>query len=386
MLVRYYGHVGLPTGYGDAAAEMCMAILSAGLDLEISTDGKALPQRFLPLATCIKNEADLSPPDAIIVHTLPMDCAKLLALSQAGDRYPRARRIAYTTWEGASLIPQSMAVELSHFDQIWVPSTATARCVTLRHAGAMNARVCVVPHAFDESLWSGDDTVTEHSIGEGPYRFYYVGAWVLRKNVDGLIRAYLRAFDAEDDVELVIQSSGARDSACQIAQLATGLQPGSLATIRFSNRRMSYEEIQALHRECHCFVTATRGEAWNIPAFEAMLARRHLIVPSGSGSDDFLKGTSAALYDSRLSPAYGEVELVQAPDAPPGYGVAHYVGHQGLSVLSDWRDPDLGELADLMALAYSSRRTGLTISSDPVSRFGRAAVGRRILDLLQGVT
>jgi len=303
-----------------------------------------------------------------------------------GDQFPMARRVAYTTWEGASMIPAEMRQSLAQFDQVWVPSSPTARCMA-HPIGNSLTRVCVVPHPFEENLWSPDDTAT--SVGEqapssGPYRFYYVGAWTARKNVDGLVRAYLRAFDADDDVELVIQSDAANESACAIAQLCSGLGDRERPTIRFSNRRMSHDEIGALHRECHCFVTATRGEAWNLPAFDAMLARRHVIAPGGMGSDDFLKGTSANLYGSQLSPAYGEVWLVDSSDAPPGYGRAQYVGHQGLSVLSDWRDPDLIELSDLMSLAYTGRRSQLSVTVDPVSRFGRAAVGRRIADLLQG--
>lgn len=384
MLVRYYGHVGLPTGYGDAAAEMCMAILSAGLDLEISTDGKALHRRFLPLATCIRSKTELSPPDAIIIHTLPMDCGALLESTGVGDQFPKARRVACTTWEGASMIPGEMQQSLAQFDQVLVPSAPTARCMTMSNP---LTRVCVVPHPFDETLWTDEGIIASYNVGAGPYRFYYIGAWTARKNVEGLIRAYLRAFTADDDVELVIQSHAAPESACQVAQLSSGLGDQPIPTIRFSNQRMSHEEIAALHRESHCFVTASRGEAWNLPAFDALLARRHVIASGGMGSDDFLKGTSAdLLYASRVSPAHGEVRLVDAPDVPAGYGVAHYVGHQGLSVRSDWRDPDLCELASLMALAYAARRSNLQVTYDPVSRFGRRAVGRRIADLLQGAS
>lgn len=385
MLVRYYGHVGLPTGYGDAAAEMCMAILSAGLDLEISTDGDACHKRFLPLAKSFKNEHELSPPDAVIVHTLPLDCEKIL-IDKVGDRFPKAMTVAYTTWEGASLIPPEMARSLSVFGHVWVPSSATARCMT-NPAGSLGVVGCaVVPHPFDESLWTDEGLIASYNGGPGPYRFYYIGAWTARKNVDGIIRAYLRAFTADDDVELVIQSHSAPESACHVAQLSSGLGDKPMPTIRFSNRRMSHDEIAVLHREANCFVTASRGEAWNLPAFDALLARRHVIAPGGMGSDEFLKGTSADLYGSRIAPAHGEVRLVDAPDVPAGYGVAHYVGHQGLSVRSDWRDPDICELADMMASAYAARLSHLQVKYDPCLRFGRVAVGRRIADLLQGAS
>jgi hypothetical protein len=379
MLIRYYGHVGVPSGYGDAGAEMCMAIHGLGhgeIDLEISTDGKQLHNRYLPLASCLRNESELSPPDVVIVHTLPMQCRTFLAKTQIRERFPSATCVAYTTWEGWSGMPPEMAADLAAFDQVWVPSSATARRT---HAG--QARVVVVPHAFDD-----ESTVGRESPRPRPdtYRFYYIGAWNSRKNVEGVIRAYARAFDKGDDVELLIQSAQAAPSACRIAQLATGIDPDKMPVVRFSNRRMSDEQIQAVHDEAHCFVTAARGESWNIPAFDALLAGNHVISPAGLGSDDFLQRTSAALYDFTETPGFGDVRLIEDPSAPAGYARAQYVATQGLSARSLWLEPNLIELANAMRFAYLNRITDLRIDYDPAELFGRGAVGLRILDVLQG--
>jgi glycosyltransferase involved in cell wall biosynthesis len=382
MLIRYYGHVGLPSGYGDAASEMCMAILGAGFDLEISTDGEQCHQRYMPLARCFRNEAELRDPDVVIVHTLPLDCAEILAKNRVRQKTPEALCVAYTTWEGASVIPREVAEALSAFDHVWVPSTGTAHLIEPAYSpGAV--RVVVVPHPFDGTRWTASREDLRRSTLEQPYRFYYVGAWSSRKNVDGVIRAYMRAFSVHHRVELLIQSAQAAPSACQVAQFATGIEDHK-PVIRFSNQWLSHDDLGALHQTSHCFVTASRGEAWNLPAFDAMLARNHIIAPAGLGSDDFLAGTSAELYGSRLSPAVGDVRLVAARDAPPGHAVAQYWGAQGLTVRSDWRDPDLADLSDKMKAAYRQQMTNLRIDYDPVERFGRVAVGRRIAEILQG--
>ncbi len=387
MKIRYYGHVGVPTGYGDAAAEMCMAIAGAGHDLEISTDGDNCHRRFLPLVRCFKNEAALTPPDVVVVHSLPLDCAKILSSRHIREQYPKALCVAYTTWEGASWVPESLVVAFSMFDQIWVPSFQNK--ATICHPRLDGIPVEVVPHAFDESRWAEAASRSPPAPPARPYRFYYIGAWTARKNVDGLIRAYLRAFRAGEEVELILQSAGAGDSALEVSALSTGLvgegSAPTMPTIRFSNRRMSHEEIMALHRESHCFVTATRGEAWNLPAFDAMLAGRHIIAPKGQGSDDFLEGTSATLYGSRLAPAFGDVLLVDAPNVPAGHAVAHYVATQGLTARCEWRDPDLVDLALRMRGAFGVTDT-LWVPYDPRERYGRAAVGQRITQILKGAS
>jgi glycosyltransferase involved in cell wall biosynthesis len=440
MLVRYYGHVGGASGYGHAANETCMAMLEAGIDLEISTDGKQLRAPHLPLSRCIRNEADLTgDPDVVFVHTLPIDCGKMLQRANVGGLSPpldrRQRAIAYTTWEGSSPASLEVADALDAFTDVWVPSEVTANL--LRPSG-INPRVSVVPHAYytvgapranaacsrcgdfhairiapGDAVVSpdGPGTVVEWSQLGGPvyfrvqfadgarenydpcqlthprtdpYRFYYIGAWAIRKNVEGVIRAYLRSFSPQDNVELVIQSSGAADSACDIARIATGLTLEQMPPVRFSNQRVSDAQLREIHRSCQCFVTATRGEAWNLPAFDAMLHGNHVIAPAGMGSDDFLAETSADLYPGIRAPAGGEVCFVADPSAPPGHLTGVYFGTQGLTVRSEWIEPDIARLGLLMRKAYVERITSLSVTYDPAARFGRAAVGSLIKSLLEG--
>jgi glycosyltransferase involved in cell wall biosynthesis len=435
MLVRYYGHVGAASGYGQAANETCMAIREAGIDLEISTDGKQLRHPHLPLSSCIRNEADLTPnPDAIIVHTLPLDCIKLL---RKADMATCARLIAYTTWEGTAPISHAVQVALSGFTDVWVPSSVTASWFA-----AADRTATVVPHAYYTAMGGrsdrpcsrcgdfhvidrfnvgdrvssphGDGVVTEWSQYAGPvhvvialddgvravvppcllrtlgrdtiYRFYYIGAWVSRKNVDGVIRAYLRSFAPTDKVELVIQAAGAGDSACDVARIATGLGIEDMPPVRFSNQRLSDEQIRSLHRQCNCFVTATHGEAWSLPAFDAMLAGNHIIAPRDMGSDHFLMDTSADRYGGVRVPAGGEVWLASDPMAPAGHVSAVYLGTHGLTVRSEWIDPDISMLGKLMRRAYVENKINLRVNYSPAALFGRQAVGARIKSLLEKST
>ncbi len=371
MLIRYYGHVGVPSGYGDAANELCMAILSAGIDLEIQTDGTQLHKRFLPLAACVPPTADLSSdPDVVIIHTLPLDCHRVLVSQRIRETCPRALCIAYTTWEGVgAAIPLLEA--LMPFDRVWVPSECNKQCIETLFAPYS---VDVVPHPYDaDRRWSRTE--------EGTYTFLYVGAWALRKNVEGVIKAYSRSFTPADDVLLQLHCAGAAPDACLLAQVATGLSLEQMPPIAFSAERVSDEDLWSLHQISHCFVTASRGEAWNLPAFNAMLAGQHVIAPRGQGSDDFLRDTSAYLYGSQTVPASGEVRMenITAEGA-----TARYWGCQGLTVREDWMEPDIASLGILMRRAWAERVVSLQINYDPAERFGRDAVGRYVRDLLEG--
>jgi len=301
----------------------------------------------------------------------------MLERSGAREDFPAAQFIAYTTWEGVSRTPPSIVASLSRFDKVWVPSTITSYRMFDRVG---YPPVFVVPHPFDETLWTGK---TSTPIQDGVYRFLYVGAWTARKNVDGLVRAFMRTFSNEP-VELVLQCARAPESACEIAQFATGLSGSAVPNIRFSNARLPRAKLLALHRECNAFVTAARGEAWNMPAFDALLARRHIIAPSGLGSDDYLSETSAHLCICHPTPAYGEVTLAQSANAPPGHMAAVYLGTPGLNARADWLEPDLNELGDIMMESYRRGITDLHVRYDPAQRFGRVAVGNLITKILEG--
>src|SRR6185295_1274929 len=131
-----------------------------------------------------------------------------------------------------------------------------------------------------------------------PFKFYYVGAWTQRKNPTGVIRAFCHAFTRADPVQLLLQCSGASLESIAAAAGSSGMGSERAPSIRPSVAPLTDEGILDLHRTADCFVTASRGEAWNLPAFDAMLAGRHVIAPRGQGSDDFLEDTSAALYFS----------------------------------------------------------------------------------------
>lgn len=380
MLIRYYGPVGIPGGYGRAAAETCMAILAAGLDLEICAyhpqagagHQNHLHERYRALVECVRSdERPPAPnPDVCIVHTLPMDCARVLERVRLDAQW---HTVAYTTWEGASPMPPHIVDALAVFDHVWVPSRVSLVSVNRSH---------IVPHAFDDTV---ERTAVHHEhhahvdLKPRRFRFYTIGTWSERKNLAGLLRAYLRAFTRHDDVELLIHSAGTPNLA-YLSALVAAVDPchDEHARIEFKNGYEDDSYIQELHRNSDCFVTASRGEAWHFPAFDAMMAGRHIITAGRLGSDDFLIDTSAWRYESRVTPAFAEAETVSVS----GRTGLRRVGTD-LTCKDDWREPDLGALAVLMRRAYAESVTDLTTTYDPYTRYGRAAVGQRIRQLLE---
>lgn len=401
MKVRYYGCVGQASGYGQAANELCMAMLSAGIELEVETTGDRLDPPYYPLIPTLRNKGECSPnPDVVIVHTLPLHLAAPLHSERIRWTCPNAVTVAYTTWEAVTPPPTEISYVLNQFHHVWAPSSVCGNAMwpSLKFGAA------VVPHPYDEDAPIPPRDPMPNHWGNRPYRFYYVGAWNARKNPQDVIRAYLRAFTKGEDVELYMAVGGAKPGSASIEMVtAMGLMPEDLPPVHATYHRLDAAQLEALRTSCDCFVSASRGEAWNLPAFEAMLAGNHVIVPAGQGSNEFLLGTSADLCPSTQVPAVGgEVQVGSV--GPDGVASARYVGAHGVNVKADWHQPDIAELARLMRRAWAERRGPLQMAAGSVAvnpdssgkavgdyvlladlpaRFGRRAVGQRILHLLE---
>jgi hypothetical protein len=399
--VRYICHAGIETGYGRAATDLALALVEAGVDLDLVP--LSTPWAFSGRAAVLAKHVECSWPlhgdreaDVTIVHTMPMDCPKVHEDVAESGETGAGPWIAYTTWEGVDL-PSRVGDPLYRdgsdglsFDEVWVPSSATQD--SFLNAGDASYSTFVLPHTFQP-----DDQPIARRSDEDVFRFVYIGAWTTRKNPHGLIRAFAATFAPADHVELVIHSPGVSVEMFTAALVATGLEQADMPRVRLSAERLSDDVMRQMHHQYDCFVTATRGEAWNLPAFEAMLAGRMVIAPGGMGHDDFLfedpdvlaiggeeTSTSARRVASFQQPAFVDVRTAEPS---PLFGkstlVFTTVGAQGLSCRTSWRDPDLGHLGYQMRSVYEKRERDIRIDYDPASRFGHKVVAEKAISRME---
>ncbi len=379
MRILYYGHVGSLSGYGRAAADNCMALLSTGkVELEIGAIDYRADQARIALAGAkevlvpriLRPGDQPAEHDVVIIHTLPQDLPRAYATID-----PSAPCVAYTTWEGYRVPPDLLAL-YDVFDQIWVPSE---HCATAFRSDDIDDRVRTIPHAFDV------ETVEPRRMPrplEDGFRFYYVGAWNSRKNPAGLLRAWAAAFTKDDPhVSLTMHCPGVSADQFVIALHQTGVHPDDMAPVVLSNKHVSEDAIWKMHASHDCFVTASRGEAWNLPCFDALLARRHVIAPRQLGSAEYLQGTTAATVGGMAVPCSVDVQVVG------GDGARNFqlqtVGAQGLSARSTWIEPNLIDLACAMRHAYETGTRFIDFPPDLLTRFSYRSVGELALQTLE---
>lgn len=139
------------------------------------------------------------------------------------------------------------------------------------------------------------------------FNFLTVNQWGPRKNMEFLINNFIDEFRNED-VGLVIKTNIANDSTIDRLDLEQRLQD-LLSTkgerkckIHLIHGRLDDNEMAGLYRhpKIKGFVTATHGEGFGMPIFEAMQAELPIIATDWSGHLDFLTLPDESGKDKKL--------------------------------------------------------------------------------------
>jgi glycosyltransferase involved in cell wall biosynthesis len=172
-------------------------------------------------------------------------------------------------------------------DEVWVPSQIVRRFYV--ESGADPGRVHVVPNGVNADVFKPGMPYPLETAKR--FRFLFLGGTIRRKGLDVLLRAYHRAFTANDDVSLVIKDMGASDvyrGQGMGQRLREMQQPGDAPHIVYLDRDFSDIEIVQLYNACDCLVHPYRGEGFALTVLEAMACARPVIVTSGGATDDFV--------------------------------------------------------------------------------------------------
>lgn len=204
--------------------------------------------------------------------------------------------IVYSVWERDRVDP-GIARHLSRVAECWVPCHDNREM--LIRSGVPAEQVVVVPHPFER----GDPILKLRARRPNPARrFYSIGRWEPRKGYAELLAAFTCAFRAEEDVTLTIKYTATNwpdypspESASLRALAEPKAQQNGWTLGAFKSKvslvegRLPRQSIQKLHYQNNIYVCSSHGEAWCLPAFEAVLAGNRLVYVPEGGVRDFAR-------------------------------------------------------------------------------------------------
>ncbi len=332
--VQVVGYFSQPHGIGASARLAVRAFEACGIDVrrvDVSGDARGLNldvrlDRATPAAAWIFY---MNPPEMIA------------ALGQLGPRRLIGPRYACWAWE----LPRAPARWLSDaglVDEVWAPSRYTARAL----AGA-RAPVRVVPHPLFLEDYSGVRPAPRAAAFQAVSLFDFNSS-AARKNPDGTIAAFVRAFGDDPNVELTLKTqNGAR-----FPQALAALRAAAPPRVRIIDEVWPYSRVKDLIAGADVLISLHRAEGFGLTPAEAMALGVPVLATAYSGNLDFMDEASALLVPS-----------LQIPVVDP----------QRIYRGQTWADPDID------AAAQGLRR--LRDDADLRARLG-AAGRRRVAELL----
>lgn len=353
MFVRYIGPIAAKTGYAQAAHDYLCALKAADVQVcaipYLDVDTADLDVRYDHLVEDIWRDPFIA--SHHVVHTIPR-YAHIFAEGKYAPIEAGCKKICITTWETDKLPADAVESLQRAFDLIIVPCRFCRD--VFERSGISPAKLAIVPHAYDPGFMqrAKDLRWTTDWSPPRPFVFYTVGVAGARKNLIGTLLAYWTAFAGrKDDVLLRVVTPYVP---IEVDSLVARMGLPELAPVEWIQKRLTDAELRVLHQGSHCYISATRGEAWGLGAFEAAQTGNLVVMPDFGGQVDFLRYAHHVIVPCQLTPAVADEE--QLAEVRIGGMTVKTKGTNapiGIDATQNWAEPDIVEMAGILRRAYA---------------------------------
>ena len=342
MKVLFIGVYKDGTGWGNAAQSYILALDAAGVDVvpravKLNNVDAEVPERILEL-----ENKDIKGCDIVIQNVLPHH------MEYSGN-FEKNIGIYFT--ETTHFRNSGWPQKLELMDELWVPNFQMV--FAARDSGVrtrMRSEMHIPTHI---EKYKREYEPIDLGFDGDRFVFYFVGEIIRRKNLVALLKAFHVEFSIHEPVELVIKGnlSGSDEEEtrkhieemCNQVKVNLKLYPNAsdYKQEKIITDMVSNDDLMRIHSTCDCFVCPSFGEAWCIPAFDAMCMGNTPIVNHCTGLSDFVNNNNGWLVNNTKEPVFGMTE---------GFSDL-YVGNE------DWWGIDIGHLKECMREAYESDRS-----------------------------
>jgi glycosyltransferase involved in cell wall biosynthesis len=269
-------------------------------------------------------------------------------------RKPNCMNIGYTMFE-ATKIPKVWVDQCNQMDAILVPCEWNKQVFS---ESGVTVPIGVATPGIDESLYPIKKSFDGHKKN---FKFYSIFQWSERKNPAALIKAFISAFEGNDDVCLTLKTHMglySKDEAdllmINIKSIRDSMTVKKYPKILLKHERLSEQLMLEMHLQNDCFVLPTRAEGFGFPYIESMMIGNPTMGTNYSGNLEFMNKENSYLIDYQLEPVSNMRNL----------------GHWYTGDMR-WASANVAQLADTMKEVYdnqdSAREKGLSARKNIMS-------------------
>lgn len=371
--VLYIGNYKSGTGWGNAAQGNILALDAAGVEvvprnINVAGTNGEVPARILELEKRSTVGCDI-----LIQHVLP-------PMMEYSGRFEKC--IGIFESETSSFRASGWNSYLDLMDEVWV---VNQQMVDACQASHVTKPIHIVPHACDVAKYTKRYPVYPLPETKNNFNFYTLGELTRRKNLVALLKALHTEFHPSEPVNMLIKANlpGKSPMECYkhlsaiIEEVKRELKLYDISKYRnevIIMQHLTNEEVMKLHATGDCFVMPSFGEAWNIPAFDAMGLGKTPICTDFGGTHDFMTvkdKVAGWLVPGSMTPAFGTSQQTLP---------RLYCGDE------DWMDVSIPALRKAMREAFENkelREEKAALGIDRAYDFCYEAVGQQMKTLLE---
>lgn len=328
--VTFVGYLSAHLGVGEAARQSVAALQAAGVRVHTHdiSDQAGVPTGFYaqpgapigggaPPITILGCNADMLP---TVLSTLP---------APLRDGY----RIGYWYWETQDF-PEHWADRFDMVDEVWVATQFVAEAIRAKATVPVVVMPPMIapPRIPRDRAWLSR-LVPEIGVDEFVFLFQFdVASVVFRKNPEGAIDAFLRAFAPDEPVRLIVKLLNASADPGLIDRLRERARGGRVSLV---DATLESEDRFRLIASVDGFVSLHRSEGFGLSIAEAMAHGLPVVATGWSGNADFTRMDTAAVVPFTL--------------------LSSDVAHGPYPAGTLWAEPDLDAAARLMRRVWTDR-------------------------------
>lgn len=377
MKVLYIGHYKEDGGWATAATSQILALDHVGVDvvcrnITLTQDRENVHPRILELEA--KDTADCT---HLIQHILPHHLV-------GTDKFKK--NIVFTELESTSIKHVAWFEHLQLGTEVWVPNRRMKE--HLSQDGIDNKSIHVVHHPCDENRYKKKYEPIHIDQSEGKFKFYYIGDLNDRKNLDSMIRCFHSEFNPSEPVCFILKVRKFGHSSDQLRQIMDQKIFDIKSKLRMYRNITDYhneititeditdDQICALHQYGDCFVSATHGEAWSIPTFDAAAFGNYVITSDHGGPQEFITASKAG------HKIMGDYTVCECTDAAFPF---IFTGRENWFVPSE---PDIKKAMRFAFTEYTKnpikfKQERVSCTTEMIRNFSYYNVGKRMKELLE---
>ncbi|MBY0430746.1 MAG: tetratricopeptide repeat protein [Rhodospirillales bacterium] len=287
---------------------------------------------------------------------------------------PEFQTVNYTMFE-TSRIPASFKARSSRHDLIIVPTDSSRRAWIDSGISAERVRVSplgVTPLPLAEQI-AIPEGLHNPLFRERRIRLMNISSWTRRKNLDGMLRVWLRTTTKQDDAVLLLKlgkGDGTGDSQARFQRMfhhlaqSVGKRPEDAAPIIVMAMTATDDKMLALMAGATHYWSMSHGEGWDMPTTQAGAMGLEILAPDHSAYQAYLDDTVGRLIRSHETPVPTGVKDI----------------YEGLS----WWQPDEDHACEVLTEVLRGKDDGrrFRLRNRLNADFGWDTVARRLLNVL----